>query len=214
MQGGHNPSRSARSGRPVLGQRQGGSLPALRQNPGLLAYLPQDVQTSRRGRPVQVQLRDNLLNPAPAALRPVGNLDEHWDIYYQRLLIPHGAYLLHSTLHSRSYWHRNTWWFPQAGMAEGTISMFSPSREPAENDVLFYDFHLPNGTVVKDRTSSILTIRGSDNDTDTDMAPGSSAYIVMFRYVGQMDSAEAWLLDYVGYNLTYVTVDMRVIGGF
>nr|XP_018262795.1 uncharacterized protein I303_04278 [Kwoniella dejecticola CBS 10117]OBR84953.1 hypothetical protein I303_04278 [Kwoniella dejecticola CBS 10117] len=99
----------------------------------------------------------------------VGNLDEQWDVYYQ---------------HSQCYWYRNIWWLPETGRAIDSLSMFAASRHPAEDNIKYYNMHLPNGQVIEN---------------------------VLFRYAGPADGEEGWLSDYIGYNMNLVTFDMKVI---
>ncbi|OCF32956.1 hypothetical protein I317_06547 [Kwoniella heveanensis CBS 569] len=55
--------------------------------------------------------------------------------------------------------------------------------EPTRN-IKYYNMHLPNGKILEN---------------------------MMFRYIGQDNPQDAWLGDYVGYNLNLVTFDMTVI---
>ncbi|WWD17124.1 hypothetical protein CI109_101561 [Kwoniella shandongensis] len=145
----------------------------VQQNPGLLAHLLPDMyRESGRSQDQDGGADDPRVDPQSS-----GNMDEHWDIYYH-------SYLLHSCLHSQCYWYKDTWWFPEAYRSEETLSLFSPSSDDPIDDIQYYDFHLPDGTLISE---------------------------LMFRYVGQDNPSEAWLHDYVGYNLNYVTFDMRVV---
>ncbi|WWC70162.1 uncharacterized protein I206_104110 [Kwoniella pini CBS 10737] len=113
---------------------------------------------------------------ARAIAADVGNMDEQWDIYYH-------AFLLHRCKHSQCYWYRNTWWFPETGRNVDTLSMFSASRYPPQENIKYYNMHLPNGKMLEN---------------------GS-------RYIGPNTAEEGWLGDYVGYNLNLVTFDMKPI---
>ncbi|WRT66523.1 uncharacterized protein IL334_003482 [Kwoniella shivajii] len=78
---------------------------------------------NKRGESSQGQNQSQGRRYEAARAAQVGNNDEQWDIYYH-------AFLLHTCLHSQCYWYRSTWWFPEPGRNERTLSMFSPSRFP------------------------------------------------------------------------------------
>ncbi|WVR06895.1 hypothetical protein IAU60_003931 [Kwoniella sp. DSM 27419] len=155
--------------------------------PGLLSYLAPvgdegDTQGHGQGGYDTYVSPDYM--PTPEQVAETADLDEQWDIYYH-------SFLLHSCLHSQCYWHRSTWWFPEPGRNSATLSMFTPSRTPVTDDIMYYDLHL-----VGDIAQAKLI---------------AAQWKLMFRYVGQSNPDEAWLQDYVGYNLNFVTFDMKVI---
>ncbi|WVQ74002.1 hypothetical protein IAR50_003583 [Cryptococcus sp. DSM 104548] len=94
------------------------------------------------------------------------------------------AFLLHYAKHSECYWYRDLWWFPETGRNEKTLHMFVAARWAPIDDLKYYNLHLPNGKIMEN---------------------------VMFRYVGPTTPKDAWLHDYIGYNLNLVTIDMRVL---
>ncbi|WOO81149.1 uncharacterized protein LOC62_03G004681 [Vanrija pseudolonga] len=109
----------------------------------------------------------------------IGDLEERWDVYFRQ-------YHLHSCMHAECIWVDGMWYFPEPGRRAATLHMFTPSRQGPIDDfkASYYDFHLPNGTVIEQ---------------------------MVWRYIGLDDPNKEWLQDYVAYNLNMVTVDMVVL---